>query len=129
MILAMTAVERHLLDPSGLSALGDYFTHGFGCLAVATVLDRASDFFVHGARRGQRFARLVVDQLHVDMFVAARNAQSRPIPGAADTLSHAKSSTLASLTNFPFVVHRFQAFCCGERNKFSVKKVSFQSEP
>src|SRR5262245_43810878 len=79
-VLEAAPVEDHRLDPLLLGPAGDELADRLGRGHVGSLL--LLEVLVHGGRGAQGLARLVVDDLGVDVGLAAEDGQARP-PGRA----------------------------------------------
>src|SRR5690606_22924348 len=91
------AVEAHLGDAGLPGARGDQLADPRRDLGLLETGDPAAHFLVERRRGGQRAAGLVVDQLAVDVRVAAEHRQPRARGVAAHALAHAPRLALAIL--------------------------------
>src|SRR2546429_750248 len=84
-IAISAAIEDRGLDPLRLRALAKQRSDGFGPLALLALAVLRVD-----ARRGDEGpARVVVDELRVDVRERAEHGETRPVRAAADLLAHA----------------------------------------
>src|SRR5207244_1862642 len=81
-ILVMAAVERRLGNALFLGRLGDLLADHLRRLDVAARLEARSNVGNRAARRSQRDAGQVVDELGVNVLRAAEDGQPRPLGGA-----------------------------------------------
>jgi hypothetical protein len=104
-IFAMSSVEGDKVDPGCFGAGRNRLADGRGGVPVSAVADVFLQVGIQCAGRGQGRALRVVDQLGVNVFVAAENRQPRPLGRAADRLAHAPSAALSQASYCSFVNH------------------------
>ena len=78
MELVIAAVEHDLLHARFQGPLGQGLAHGRGGGLVAAVTQVLAEGLIAAAGRNQGLARRVVDDLGVDVLVAAEDRQPRP---------------------------------------------------
>src|SRR5690554_2609513 len=81
MIKEAVSVEDHDLDALVEASLCDRLADLFGLLGLRSARVHA---LAQGRGGHERFARNIVDELGVDMAVAAMDRETRPLGGAAD---------------------------------------------
>jgi hypothetical protein len=72
--LVTSSIEFDLLYARRQRSLSDGRTDDLGRIAIPAVLDLGAERFVARAGRGQRPARLIVDDLAIDVLIAPANA-------------------------------------------------------
>jgi hypothetical protein len=110
MKLAATTIERACLNSSLLGPFRNRFAHNCGRINVASVGDLLVHFLVGGTCRCHCLATCIVNQLGIDMSVAAKNRQTRLHGSPMDPLADAKLSSLPLSPDRSFVVHCYSAF-------------------
>src|SRR5262245_47620203 len=104
-VLVMAAVEGDLLDALGNRPLSDGLADRLGRLLVAAVLDLRSQVGVLRARRDQRLAAVVVDDLARQVFVTAIDHQPRPLGRATNPFANAELPPRSLTTQVSVLVH------------------------
>src|SRR5262249_11292345 len=101
------AVEDDGLDAGLLALLRDELAD-LGRLLGLVPLERLRK--LHPGRRGDRFARAVVDERGVDALVGPEHGEPRPLGGAGDLAAHALVAADARLSRGECTHARFPTF-------------------
>lgn len=105
-VFIVTAIEPHALDAGGLCLLGNRAPDLLGRITITGGIHTVSMRFIPGARRSNRATGLVVDQLTIDMLVAAKDTQSGYFRATAKLVSHVvTTASLPNLLSF-CLIHR-----------------------
>lgn len=104
--LVGSSVKAGFGDTGSNRTFGDRRADDFRSIAVATVTDLFCEGLVPGACRGECSSCFIVDQLAIQMLVAAPNAQSRAGRISPDLLTHPVGPTPALLVNQFLFSHR-----------------------
>src|SRR5581483_4263670 len=83
-ILVSPAIEHHLADPARLGLLRQELAHGLGGGHIAAGPVLAEEVLAAAVYREQRLARVVVDELGIDVTQAAKDRKPGSLRGAAD---------------------------------------------
>src|SRR5277367_5090885 len=107
MITTPAAIEGDQRNSSRLGALGDGGSDFLGGGQIAAVVQVAAAHFRGSARRGgERPAGKVVDQLRVNVLVAAEHRQPRTFRSSENTLANRVFAALEAFgVEFVFVCH------------------------
>ena len=84
-----SAVERDLLDPLLLGALGDSLSDDSGGLDASLALALSGEDLVVRSSGHEGHTLLVIDDLGIDLLVASEDNQPRPLSGSIDMLADA----------------------------------------
>ena len=84
-----TAIENRLINIPGQQTLGDGFANLLRRSTIGGMFALAAERFLRCAGRDQGLARLVVDDLGVDMFAGKINAEPRTFRGPGHLASDA----------------------------------------
>ena len=116
MVQVATTIENDFRDAAFLSLLACDLTESGSALDVSAILARGLEIRAQGGNAAQGLARNVVDELHVDVVVAARHAKTGTLRRAGDLTAHATMATgqrsllfLKLIHGNPFVQLRLRA--------------------
>ena len=101
----MASVETHSLDTSSQSTLANCLANDGRRIAVATILDFATQILLGGTGRHESFAFVIVDDLAVDVFECSIDGQPRSICGTTQFFADAKTASNTSLSNGFSMIH------------------------
>jgi hypothetical protein len=105
--LVLSAVETNLLDASIDCHTGDGLAD-VGCrLLISSVLDRRPQRPIASTGRGQGLARFVIDNLAVNVLMAAEHAQPRPRRRSVERAANSLPPPLLLTLDRLFVIQRF----------------------
>ena len=104
-VFVLTTIENHLLDAGLDGSLGNRFAHSRRGRPVSAVANFFSKLGVLRAGAGQGPARLIVNDLGVNILMAAEDAQPRPQGISLQPVAHANCPSLALSYDSSFVFH------------------------
>lgn len=105
MIFVLTAIEGNFFNAFFDGPLGDQFAHGSRRGLVAAVLDLPLQLTFDRARGNQGLPRLIVNDLGVEILVAAEKAQPRPGGDPLQLIAYAKSTPFTLKSNSLVMLH------------------------
>ena len=95
MILEGSTIKTSSLNSSRLGTFRQAFANQLGSRLVATIYAIGTNFFFDRAASHQSPPRLIIDQLGVDMRVAAKYRQARTLGSAMHALADAEFASLS----------------------------------
>lgn len=100
-ILAASSIEDDFFDTFVEGSFGDRFSDFLGTIAIAAIGARSTERLLDRACRNEGDTLGIVDDLHVNMFIAAKNRQSRSaVRRPPDLISYAEISTFPAFGEF-----------------------------
>jgi hypothetical protein len=115
MILVIATIEHDFLNTSLDSPLGDRFANRCRRRLVAAISDAFAQRRIATAGRDERLAGGIVDDLGVNILMAAEDSQPRPDGVALDSVANADRSSLALSQYLSLVLHVFVPAVSEER--------------
>src|SRR4051812_22952437 len=97
MIFPPAAIERDERDPRGLGALGDRLADALGSIEVSAGFRIAAHVVQRARRRRESLAGVIVDELRVNVLVAAEHAKPRALGRAHELRARAPLAALQTL--------------------------------
>ena len=88
MIQETGTVEDHFIDAFFDRTFRNQFSYGLGRLRVVRLFELSADFLLNGGSADQRVAALVVNDLSLDVHVAAENGKTRAFRCSDQVFTH-----------------------------------------
>ncbi len=105
MVFVFTSIESNLLHAGFKSPLGNFNADQFRRFDISAI----SKFFTKGlflrVSRGQCLARLVINNLNVNILMTSENSQARTSRISLNSISYAKSASFSLFADQFFVFH------------------------
>lgn len=121
-ITEATSIKDDALNSLCLSAFGDLLTDHSRRLHIASIADRISHLHVSRIRFAKRLAGVVIDQLNIDVLMAAVDTHARALLAAPDPLANPQFAT-ESAFDFQFIrIHttRSKSLAAGTHHGFAL---------